>query len=151
MSPRFQPGNQAALKHGLRSREVRQRVRQELLQAQHDLIRERLPQLLLLDAFLVDLLADSLADLAQIRAYVNEQGGPISSRGQLRKVMAMYSARMHDSVQLLDRLGVGPRARVVLLGTISTPNSLAQQLASRRLELEAAKQPTTHHANGGSQ
>jgi hypothetical protein len=123
-----------------------------LLQEQHDLIRSRLPQLQPVDGFLIDLLADALADLAQIRAYVNESGGPIRSRGQLRRVMSRYSARLHDSVGLLDRLGVGPRARVQLLGAIATPTTLAEGLARRRLELEAAKAPPQqiHNHNGGN-
>ncbi len=133
-STSFRPGNLAALKHGARSRHVRAERRQALLQEQHDYIRERLPELLPADDFLVALLADALADVVQIRTWINDQGGPISPRGQPRKAVEMYRARTHDAVGLLDRLGVGPKARATIIGSLgpATGNGLAAQLAARQ-------------------
>jgi len=134
-STSFKPGNTAAVKHGLRSQRIRAENRQALLQEQHDLIRGRLPDLTASDAFLVDLLADALADVVQIRTYINDMGGPISPRGQLRKPTQMYRERTHDAISLLDRLGVGPKARAAIFGSTGPSNngrSLAAQLADYR-------------------
>lgn len=139
-STSFGPGNQAALKHGARSQRVRAETRERLRAELRQVIQAALPDLHDADALLVDLLEDALADLRQIREYVDAMGGPISSRGQLRKCMEMYRGRLHDAVTLLDRLGVGPKARAQIVGGLGGQrvNGLATQLHAERLRIEAA-------------
>jgi hypothetical protein len=144
-STTFGPGNQAAVTHGGRSQRLRAEARQRLRAELRRVIQTALPELQHADALLVDLLEDALADLRQIREYIDAMGGPVSPRGQLRKCMDMYRGRLHDAVSLLDRLGVGPKARAQIVGSLSARpgNDLAAQLARARLELAGR--------NGGSE
>ncbi len=132
-STSFGPGNTAAVTHGARSQRLRESVRKDLAQNLREHVRELLPDLAAADALLVDLLVDCLTDVRQLRDYVNAAGGPISPRGQLRKAMETLRAREHDTVALLDRLGVGPRARSQLTKGLGVPSPrLAQAQAGHR-------------------
>ena len=131
----FQPGNVAALKHGGRSRRVRESVRKELAQELRDLVVTTYPHLES-HALLLDLLVDALADVRQLRDYINQQGGPVSPRGHLYKPLDMLRARERDVRQLATDLLISPRA-VAQLGQAAglREPSFAAQLAAKRAQL----------------
>ena len=135
-STSFAPGNLAAVTHGARSPRVREGMRKELAVSIREHVQQLLPELTASDSLLLDLLVDTLTDVRQLRDYVNAQGGPVSPRGHLYKPLEMLRSRERDAVQLLDRLGVGPKARTMVFnGAVNGNNSLAVQLARARAEM----------------
>jgi hypothetical protein len=131
---RFQPGNRVRVTHGGRSQVERAKVRRELVATMQELIAGQLPEAersMPGTGLLVDMAAVQAADVRQLRDYVDEQGGPISSRGQLRKCLEMLRGRERDLLGTLDRLGCGARARAAIMG------SLGQAGAAMRQALEA--------------
>lgn len=129
--PRFQPGNTAALKHGGRSLKCRQEARQKVRQEMHSLILAALPDQdpPAGDLFLVDLLETALADVRQLRDFIDAKGGPASADGRPYKAMEMLQLRERRALDLMDRLGFGPRSRSQILTSVGS-NGLASMLAA---------------------
>jgi hypothetical protein len=103
----------------------------------------------------VDLLADMLCDVVQLREYMDSLGGPVSIKGQLYKPLDMYRGLLKDALSIFDRLGACPRARAQLVGSIGpgVSGGLVYQLAQRRRELilEGRGPTATTTANGDEQ
>lgn len=99
------------------------------------------------DGLLVEMLATQLADLAMIRDYINRNGGPISERGQLYKAVEMLRARERDAQATMDRLGIGPKARTLVMSKGCSPagSSFAVGLA------QAAQRRALTAMQGGQQ
>lgn len=132
--PQFQAGNTARLTHGGRSLRSRREARKKLTAEMRELILKALPDLEPADFFLVDLLETALADVRQLREWIDSHGGPTSRGRWPSKPMDMLAGRERFALLVLDRLGVGPKARkLLLLGgmPISRGNGLASRLARR--------------------
>jgi hypothetical protein len=85
------------------------------------------------------MLVDCLADVRQLRDYIDAQGGPVSETGRTYKPLEMLRARERDASGFLRELGVGPKARAGLVATLGNRRTgLATQLAMERRRLEAA-------------
>lgn len=134
--PRFAAGNLAALKHGGRSLKCRQEARQKVRQEMHALILAALPNELPPsgDLFLVDLLETALADVRQLRDFIDAKGGPTSADGRPYKAMEMLQLRERRALDLMDRLGFGPRSRSQILASLGTAggSGLASALAAHQ-------------------
>lgn len=130
---RFEVGNTAALTHGGRSLRCRQEARQKVRQEMHALILAALPEQdpPAGDLFLVDLLETALADVRQLRDFIDAKGGPASADGRPYKAMEMLQLRERRALDLMDRLGFGPRSRSQILATAGA-NGLASMLASHQ-------------------
>jgi hypothetical protein len=111
---RFRAGNFAAGKHLGRSERARENYRKSLLGEMRDLIDQALGEMQPGDAFLRDLLAAALCDVRQLDEYLTRMGGPASQQGRPYKAAEMRRSRERDALQLMDRLGVGPKARLQL-------------------------------------
>jgi hypothetical protein len=87
------------------------------------------------DSLIVALLVDCLVDVRQLRDYLNSKGGVIDGRNSLKeKPLLMLRAREKDAREMLSALGVGRRARALILrGQPAQTHSLAAQLARYRL------------------
>jgi hypothetical protein len=139
-STTFGAGNQAGLKHGARSTIARKMVRDRVRTEMRALILAAVGEATPGDMFLVDLLQTALADVVQLREWCDERGGPVSKDGRPYKAMDMLQARERRAMELLDRLGLGARARAQIVGSLGAPrtNGLASQLHAERLgQLEA--------------
>ena len=99
------------------------------------------------DGLLIEMLATQLADVRMLRDYINRNGGPISERGQLYKAVEMLRSRERDAQQTMDRLGIGPKARTLVMskGGAPTGSSFAQGLA------QAAQRRALTAIDGGQQ
>jgi hypothetical protein len=64
------------------------------------------------------MLVDCLADVRQLRDYIDAQGGPVSETGRTYKPLEMLRARERDASGFLRELGVGPKARAGLVATL---------------------------------
>jgi len=73
----------------------------------------------------VDLAAVQAADVRMLHEWVDSVGGPVSTKGKVYKAVEMMRARERDLHQSLTELGLGPRARVNILGGIAASPSLA--------------------------
>jgi hypothetical protein len=147
---RFQPGNRAAVTHGARSQRVRAEKRRELAQTIRDQVLTQWAHLAA-QGPLLDLLVDCLADVAQLRAYVDEHGGPVGGRGRLLKPMELLRAREHDVLALCDRLLLAPRelARLGPAAGLTTGVQVRVMEAQRRLRERAAGVSNGHRSEGG--
>lgn len=137
----FAPGNLAALRHGSRSARVRETRRRELLDEMRGLIMRALGDDIDAGTLLrVDLAAVQAADVRQLHDYVNGQGGPVSTKGNVYKAVEVMRARERDLAHSLTELGIGPRARAQIVGSLGGLRKAgpAHQLAAKRLELERA-------------
>lgn len=143
----FAPGNQVNTTHGGRSDIARKAMRLRLRQDVRDLVTVALPELQPGDAFLVDLLVSALADVRQITDWLDERGGPMSEQGRPYKAVEMLTTRERRAMELLDRLGIGPRARGQLLGSV---RDLAMQatMAAAAQERIRAKLGAAGTSNG---
>lgn len=135
----FQPGNQAALKHGGRSRIAVQtragQVRGEL----GDLLGEQMPHLTAADKPLVDLAVDLLTKLRLVSEHLERTSGGslIDGRGRPRAAADLY-LRLHGRVlPVLDRLGIGPAARADVLGALGMPSARQQLVSEAQKRLQA--------------
>jgi hypothetical protein len=138
--PQFQPGNTASLKHGGRSLRSRREARKKLTADMRGLILKCLPDLEPSDLFLVDLLETALADVRQLRDWIDSHGGPTNRGRWPTKPMDMLQSRERRALEIMDRLGFGPKARQLMLlgpgvsGGNRRGNGLASQLARRSTE-----------------
>jgi hypothetical protein len=134
-----QPGNLNALKHGGRSLQCRQEARQKVRLEMHALILAALPdqEPPAGDLFLVDLLETAFADVRQMRDFIDAKGGPVSADGRPYKAMEMLNTRERRALELMDRLGFGPRSRAQIMASLGAAagNGLASQLAAHRRAL----------------
>ena len=133
-STSFSAGNTAALKHGFRSDRVREAWRKAQIEKMRELIDRGLGDSGPADTMARDLLAAALADVAQADEYLTAHGGPITVKGGVLKVAEYRRARERDAVALMDRLGLHPKARAVIQGSVQS-EGLASQLARQRLQL----------------
>lgn len=149
----FAPGNQAARTHGLRAPEYRENYRLNLLTAMRELIQRGLGDGQPADEILRDLLAAALADIRQADDWINVHGGPLSTKGQVAKASHHRRSREHDALALMDRLGMGPKARTQILAGAVQSEGLASQLARARLkQAQPVYQPENgSHAGGVEQ
>jgi hypothetical protein len=115
-------------------------VRKELAQELRDLVLAGYPHLAS-HGILLDLLVDALADVRQLRDYINAQGGPVSPRGHLYRPLDMLRARERDLLAVADRLLIPPRevARLGEAAGLTTPRR-TQALATLK-ELQAEYGP----------
>ncbi len=130
----FRPGNLAAVTHGLRSTRVRARRRKALSGEIRAEVLGRWPHLEQ-QGPLLELLLEGLADVRQLRDYVNAQGGPVSVKGHVYEAMHMLRAREHDVVAVADRLLL-PLREMARLGPAAGLGSLQKaqvDAAQRRL------------------
>ena len=106
-----------------------------LVQEMYELV-GALPDLRDSDRPLVEIAAYALADLRQLRDYIDAQGGLVTPQGGLYKVAEMYRNREKDAVKHLTDLGMGPRARALFMSrtVAGNPNSFAAQLAQARAQ-----------------
>jgi hypothetical protein len=132
-STSFKPANQAALKHGTRSRVAVEKrateIRAELgaLLTQHlDIARSDLP--------LVDVAVDVATKLKLMNEYFARTSGGslIDTRGKVRGAADAYLQLLRLTISIFDRLGIGPAARAKILDSAPPTTSLASQLAARR-------------------
>jgi len=107
-STTFKVGNLAAATHGLRSPRLRAEKRRELVQEIRDQVTGRWPHLVDQEP-LVSMLIDCLCDVAQARAWLDGQGGPLSAGGRPYKATNFLRARERDVRDFCDRLLVSPR------------------------------------------
>lgn len=133
----FQPGNQAALTHGARSRIALEkragRVREELTA----LVGEHCPHLTPADAPLVDLAVDLTTKLRLLSEFYDKTSGGslIDLRGKPRPAAQLYLQLHRQALATFDRLGIGPSARASIIGALGLPSHrerLAEQ-AQREL------------------
>lgn len=135
-STTFGPGNFAALKHGARSQRVRESVRKELAQSLRDQVRREVGEVLAdTHPTTIDLLVDCLADVRQLRDWLNAQGGVISSRGGLYKAVETLRARERDAIALMDRMGMNAKSRAGLIPALglATPKEIGAAQAQAEL------------------
>jgi hypothetical protein len=147
-STSFQPGNTASVTHGGRSPRLRQEARRNLVQEYRDQVLSVLPELSPADYFLVDLLTHALADVRQLDDWIEKVGGPVDARGRVMKAMEMRRAREHDVFACLDRLGVGPRARAILIKASGGSSMAALQRATEAQARIRASLAASVDANG---
>jgi len=144
--PRFQPGNTAALKHGGRSQQMRQRTRQEDSETLRSQLVERWTHLAG-QGFLFDLLIDALCDVLHLRRVIDGHGGPVSPRGHVYRAMEEKRAREHDVFAYASALLIPPRDLAKLgkaAGIIADPRQVQAVTAHRELlELGAAEDEVT--------
>jgi hypothetical protein len=131
----FGPGNQAARTHGLRAAEYRESYRLNLLSEMRQLVDRGLGEAHPADEILRDLLAAALADIRQANSWINAHGGPLSTKGQVANASHFRRARERDALALMDRLGMGPKARSTMLSGAVQTEGLATQLARQRLAM----------------
>lgn len=131
---RFEPGNQAALKHGGRSPRCRQEARLKLRAEMRALILAGLPpELPPGDLLLVDVLETAMADVRQLREWIDAHGGPTGPGRWPVKPFEMLHKREGRALELMDRLGFGPRSRSQIMASLgSNGQGLAGMLAGRR-------------------
>jgi len=140
--PTFKPGNRAAATHGARSPRLRAEARQRLGQQLRDVVLAAHPELANAENGLVlDLLVDTLADVRQLRDWIDAQGGPVSTTGRLYKVLAMLRSRERDVIGLFAIAGIGPRNRAGLMAGLGTLAAGRRQLVE-----DAQKRLRANHA-----
>lgn len=133
--PRFQPGNTAALKHGGRSQQMRQRTRQEDGETLRGQLVERWAHLAD-QGFMFDLLVDALSDVLHLRRVIDGHGGPVSPRGHVYRAMEEKRAREHDAFAYASALLIPPRDLAKLgkaAGIIVDPRQVQAANAHREL------------------
>lgn len=131
----FQPGNLAALKHGARSQQMRQRTRQEDGERIRGQLLERWPHLEE-QGFMFDLLVDALCDVLHLRRVIDDHGGPVSPRGHVYRAMEEKRAREHDAFAYSSALLIPPRDLAKLgkaAGLAQTPRQAKAVQAHREL------------------
>jgi hypothetical protein len=143
----FAEGNQVNTTHGGRSAIARKAVRERVRQEMRDLILTALPDPTPGDLLVVDLLVSAMADVRQLSDWIDGMGGPVTKDGKPYKAMELLTARESRAMQLMDRLGFGPRARAQIVASLGGQKvaGLATQLAAKRAEL------ATVARNGGRQ
>lgn len=151
---RFVEGNRVARKHGLRSDRDRAESRQERRAELLHLIGTSLGDIQAPgEDLLRGLLADSLTDVRDFRTYMDGHGGPISTKGQLRRAYADYRGALHDSMRLMDMLGAGPRARAQIMSALGAAGAAMRQAAAAgaaqaRLRAKVAAAEASDASNG---
>lgn len=130
-STSFAAGNQAAVRHGLQSGSMtasrRLRVRAEI----RVVLVAGLPHLAEADLPLVDLAADVISDLRQLREYIDTRGGVVDRKGNPLGCAKLYSALLRQAVAIFDRLGIGPAARASIMGQLGSSTSYRKELQQR--------------------
>jgi hypothetical protein len=141
-STTFTPGNQAALKHGLKSGSITATRRAEVRAEIRGVIVAALPYLSDADMPLVDLAVDVISDLRQLRHYIDSRGGILDRRGNPLGCAALYGSLLRQAVGIFDRLGVGPVSRAQIMGALGTKASVRKQ-AQQQFAAEAQRQLRT--------
>jgi hypothetical protein len=118
--PRFAPGNTVALRHGARSPRVVQKRAAEVRDELATVLVEHLPYLTPGDRPLLDLTVDATAKLRLVAEHLDRTSGGslLDLRGRPRSCAGLYLQLVRQSVQLFDRLGLGPAARASVLGSL---------------------------------
>lgn len=142
----FQPGNQAALTHGGRSRiavETHANLVREELTA---LLSEHLPHVTAADGPLVDLAVDVTTKLRLLADYFDRTSGGslIDGRGKPRAASELYLRLHRQCLAVFDRLGIGPASRVSIMASLGTAQTSRQRLAietQKRLQADYGNAP----------
>jgi hypothetical protein len=115
----FAPRNQAALRHGGRSRIALEMHASEVRAELTALLAEHLPHLTPADGPLVDLAIDATTKLRLMNAYFERTSGGslIDGRGRPRAAAELYLRVERQCIALFDRLGIGPTARAAIVGS----------------------------------
>lgn len=121
-STTFAAGNTAALRHGLRSTRVMTETRERLrAQSRGDLLALKPsmtdPELTIGERI--------LADIEQVATYVDRQGGPITTRGQMRRCMDSLDRLLGQWDRYCRRNGIGYAAASTSVGNGSRPGLAA--------------------------
>ncbi|MDQ6794345.1 MAG: hypothetical protein M3067_05935 [Chloroflexota bacterium] len=118
--PPFEPGNQAAAKHGAGSAAIVAVNVPPVIAEVQSAISTSLPFATQADIFHVEALARLLVRIRQIDGYLDRLGGGlIDSRGRPRGCASLYLALLREFRSMAGELGVGPAARARLLGDLS--------------------------------
>lgn len=149
----FTAGNTAAMTHGARSARVRKEVRDRIRQEVRDLVLAALPDRTAGDLLVVDLLVSAMADVRQLTDWIDGMGGPVTRDGKPYKAMELLSARESRAMQLMDRLGFGPRARAQIMSTLGQAGAAMRQAAAatsaqERLRARVAAAEASAASNG---
>jgi hypothetical protein len=115
-------GNVASLKHGLRSTKVLQETRNRLRSQSRAALLTLKPTMAEPELTIGERI---LADIEQVSAYVDRQGGPISTRGQARACMNSLDRLLGQWDRFCRRNGVGYTAASGSAGNGSRPGLAA--------------------------
>jgi hypothetical protein len=123
----FRPGNDAALKHGGRSRIAVETHANQVREGLTALLGEHLPHVTAADGPLVDLAVDAVTKLRLMNAYFERTSGGslIDGRGKPRAAAELYLRVERQCIAIFDRLGVGPTARAAIHGSETGKRHLA--------------------------
>jgi hypothetical protein len=131
----FKAGNTAGTTHGGKSPRIRMANRLALHQELRELVLVSYPHLEA-HPILLDLFTDALADVRQLRDFINKQGGPINHKGQIYAAMELLRYRERDAMAVADRLAITPRDAERLAGSGGRGSPRVAKIAAGQAELQ---------------
>jgi hypothetical protein len=142
----FAAGNQAALRHGGRSRIAVESHANQVREELTALLSEHLPHVTAADGPLVDLAVDVTTKLRLLADYFDRTSGGslIDGRGKPRAASELYLRLHRQCLAVFDRLGIGPASRVQIMASLGTAQTSRQRLAietQKRLQADYGTAP----------
>jgi hypothetical protein len=132
-STSFQPGNQAALKHGGRSEIAARRHSSEVRAEIAAIIAEHLPHKPQ-DGPLIDITADAISKLRLMQEHYDRSsdGSLLTGRGSVKAGAHLYVRLLSEIRMLFRELGIGPSARAEIEGKLGIRNGAVLALAAQQ-------------------
>lgn len=135
----FEQGNQAATVHGARSRIAVENRAADVRAELTSLLQQHLPHVTPADQPLVDVAVDITTKLRLMAEFFDTQSGGslIDTRGKPRPAAELYLRTVRTALDIYQRLGIGPGARALLLGSLGMPSPRVVQAQEAHKRLRA--------------